>query len=107
LYGNSPERIAFLRRIIEEGPVDGFTPFNYYNWDVTCGGREGEFYLMYFGIKQPSFRDLELPAGNSFKIDIIDTWEMTITPLEGEFSGKFRIQLPGKQYMALRIRKCA
>lgn len=105
LHGTSPDRIAFLRRIVEEGPAEGFSPF-YYNWDVTCGGKEGEFYLMYFGIKQPSFRDLELPAGNNYTIDIIDTWEMTVTKLEGMFSGKFRLNLPGKQYMAVRIRKC-
>jgi Domain of unknown function (DUF5605) len=30
---------------------------------------------------------------------------MTITPIQGTFSGKFDLPLPGKPYMAVRIRK--
>ena len=37
-------------------------------------------------------------------MEIIDTWEMTINRLDGTFSGKCRIDLPAKPYMALRIR---
>jgi hypothetical protein len=37
-------------------------------------------------------------------VEVIDTWEMTVTDL-GIFSGNFRVPLPGKEYMAIRLRK--
>ncbi|MDH5795596.1 MAG: DUF5605 domain-containing protein, partial [Candidatus Bathyarchaeota archaeon] len=104
LYGKSPERIAFLRRILEDGPNEGLEPIDF-GWDVTCAGKEGEYYLAYFGIHQPALRSLNLPDGWKFKIDIIDTWEMTISPVRGAFEGKCEVKLPGKPYIALRIRK--
>ncbi len=104
LYGESPERIAFLRRILEEGPDEGLEPINL-GWDVTCAGKEGEYYLAYFGIHQPAYRSLKLPEGSRFNIDMIDTWEMTITPMERTFEGECQVKLPSKPYMALRIRK--
>jgi hypothetical protein len=101
LHGTSPERIAFLRRIIEAGPDEGLTPFHN-TWEVAYSGKEGEYYLYYFGNRQSSFKDIVLPADGCFTIDIIDCWEMTITPVDGTFSGKFRINIPAKPYMALR-----
>ena len=50
-----------------------------------------------------------------FKVDIIDTWNMTITPVPGEFVTKKQdnyyfadadgksVALPGKPWIALRI----
>ena len=40
LYGKSPERIAFLRKIIEEGPSDGLTPYHD-TWQVVWRERKG------------------------------------------------------------------
>ncbi len=34
---------------------------------------------------------------------LIGTWEMTIIEA-GVFKGKFTVELPGKEYMAIRIR---
>ena len=104
LYGTSPQRIGFLRQIIEEAPINGIDTIDSI-WYMSRGGKEGEYYLAYFGIYRPSFCILNLPKDSSFKIEVIDTWEMTITSLDGEFSGKVRVDLPGKQYIALRIRK--
>jgi hypothetical protein len=50
-----------------------------------------------------------------FKVDVLDTWEMTITPAPGQFKivadaryryhadGLPKVGLPGKPYIALRI----
>ncbi len=83
---------------------EGLEPIDF-GWDVTCAGKEGEYYLAYFGIHQPAFRSLNLPDGWKFKIDIIDTWEMTISPVRGAFEGECEVKLSGKPYIALRIRK--
>jgi hypothetical protein len=36
---------------------------------------------------------------------VIDTWNMTIAEREGNFEGTFRVELPGSQYMAVRMTK--
>ncbi|WP_019006319.1 DUF5605 domain-containing protein [Cohnella laeviribosi] len=104
LHGESPERIRFLRRLIEEGPPINPTavPFQ---WDAVGGGADPDYYLVYFGASRPAFRVLELPEGERYHIERIDTWDMTIERLNGEYSGTCRVDLPGKPYQALRIRR--
>ncbi len=100
LHGESPSGIAFLRRILEEGPAEGIEPIS--RW---AGGREGEYYLFYFGVHQPSIWTFDLPPSARYKLEVIDTWAMTIAPVEGTFGGRFQVALPGKPYLAVRIRK--
>ncbi len=107
LYGSSPERIAFLRRIVEEGPSQGINLLpktSPYDWDIPCGGVEGKYYLFYFGFYQPSFRIFRMPQGLKLKVDVIDTWNMTILELPDIYEGEFRIELPDRLYMAVRMR---
>jgi len=103
LYRKSPERIAFMRRILEEGSAEGLEPIDF-GYDVACAGRKDEYYLVYFGVHQPALRSLNLPEGHKYNIDVIHTWGMMINTLEGTFQGKVEIKLPGKPYIALRIR---
>ncbi len=107
LHGKSPERIAFLREIIENVPREYHEPVVFEPaWENnSCIGKEGEYYLAYFGIYRPAIKYLKLMEGVKYKIDVIDTWEMTITPLEGTYEYDSKINLPGKQYIALRIRR--
>jgi hypothetical protein len=121
LRGESPPRIAFLRKILEEGPADGLNPIDRWQ-DPRMGGEPGQYYLVYFGTEKPAnwtfelFRD-GLADGMQFKIDVIDTWAMTITPVNQTFVAKKKdrysfvdgkgsiIPLRGKPYMALRIQR--
>ena len=109
LHGSSPARIAFLRRIVEEAPTAispderCVLPGQKVNWDVTVGTAGDGYFLYYFGFNQPSFRTFEMPAGKKYHVDVIDTWNMAVTPLPETFEAKFRIELPGRQYMAARI----
>jgi hypothetical protein len=107
LRGESPKRIAFLRTVMEEGPDEGITPISFGNegWDLPCGGVENSYYLFYFGFNQPSFRTFRMPENQAYRVDVIDTWNMKISALKGERSGNFRIELPGKPYMAVRMRR--
>ena len=110
LYGKSPERIAFLRKILEEGLSHDLEPMDLKAegaCHAACAGEEDEYYLVYFGIHQPAFQPLCLPVGNKYNIDLIDTWNMTITPLKSKVEGKCEVKLPGKPYIALRIQKIA
>ncbi len=100
LYGESPKRITFLRKIIENGPAEGISPMG-----QRIGGKEGEYYLFYLGLHQPVEKTFRLTKGNKYRAEIIDTWEMTVTPVEGTFESSFTIELPGKPYIVVRIRR--
>jgi hypothetical protein len=106
LHGQSPSRIAFLRSILEEGPEEGLDPVDSLcAGRFPCAGKEGHYYLCYFGVHQPAEMTFDLRAGHGYGIDIIDTWDMTITHKEGRFEGRFQVELPGKPYIAVRIRR--
>lgn len=105
LYGESAERIAFLRQILEDSGLHGMDPVNNesWKWNKRVGGKEGEYYLFYFEPHQPS--EWTLPKGGPWLADVIDVWNMTITPIGKAQQGEAKIQLPGKTFHALRVRK--
>jgi len=119
LHGQSPARIAFLRKILEEGPAEGLEPIDKWQ-NCPFAGKHGEYYLGYFGretLREWPFELYKagLSDGMKFKVEVIDTWDMTITPVKGVFEIKKRdnyyyadkdgrtVPLPGKPYMAIRI----
>ncbi len=102
LYGKSPERIAFLHKIMTETPEKGVYPFhNIWNKE-TYLIKDGEYYLYYYGNSQQARARIYLPEKTRFKIEIIDTWNMTINQIPGDFSGLTEIPLTGKPYFAIR-----
>ena len=101
LYGESPDRIAYLRKIIEAAP-EGYRRIPEIR-DVPTIGIEGQYYLQYFGIHQPLYRMMDLPEGKEFKAEIIDTWNMKTLSVQENLSGTCRIELPGRLYIAIRI----
>ena len=103
LHGTSPARIGFLRKLVEESTRVGLNEFEgpYY----LSAGTANELYLWFFDYHQPAEYVFPLPEKVQFQADIIDPWEMTIRPVDGRFSGKSKLQLPGKPYQAVRFRK--
>jgi hypothetical protein len=102
LYGTSPERIGFLRRVQEEAPNGELNPLKS-EWDVPCAGVADRYYLFYYGFNQPSYRNFSMKPGIVYKADVIDTWNMTIQEMDGVYEGNFRLELPGRSYMAVRL----
>lgn len=107
LHGKSPARIAFLRQIIEQMPSDCHEPIVFEPaWEnYACLGKEGAYYLVYFGGYRPAYKHMLLAKDVNYSVEIIDTWEMTITKIAGEMKAGDRIELPSKPYIALRIQK--
>lgn len=85
-------------------------------------GRPGQYYLIYFGKEQMAQWPFVLPGaelqdGMRFRAEIIDTWNMTVVPVERTFEvesldryqyidkSRAAIDLPERPYMALRIRR--
>lgn len=112
LHGESPERLKFLYKIMSETPGIGLMPAES-SWDEVAATVENadmspdkakSYYIYYYSFMRPSFREFYFDDNSRFEVEVIDTWEMTINKI-GTFSGKFRVDLPGKEYMAVRIRK--
>ncbi|GES53096.1 hypothetical protein Rhsp01_57090 [Rhizobium sp. NBRC 114257] len=127
LRGEAWKRIGFLRDLLEQDVVNGFEPMSSYGewpWTRVSGARDGDVSYIYLGEHQPVIWSTGLPKdGTDYDVDIIDTWEMTITPAKkveapvphptrhgaivrgGKADAAFGVELPGKPYQALRIRK--
>ena len=101
LKGDSPARIAFLRQILEDAPGDLEPRLT--EWDAP-GAVVGDSYrLVYFSFMQPLYRTFRLPAGTRWRAEILDTWNMTVTPVAEPVESGTRIDLPGRQYIAVRL----
>jgi len=103
LHGSSPQRIGFLGDILAQTPGGYLEPLPS-AWDVPTAGIRHEYEISYFGFNQPSYRRFVLPAGRRYEVDIIDTWNMTVETLDGTVEGRFKVELPGRQFMAVRLR---
>jgi hypothetical protein len=141
LHGESAPRLAFLRRILEDGPagldpVPDTTPYTIamaggfdkvtmpalqaagsrkkesaetegpriMNWFASAH-QPHEYYLTYFGVSQPSEYVAPVPGGERYRAEIIDTWEMTATPLDDIIERGTVIRLPTKPFQALVLRR--
>jgi hypothetical protein len=127
LHGQSPERIAFLRRIVEEDVRQGLTPFEELDvsraWRPVGGARDGDVTYIYLGEHRPVIWSTGLPQEDGdYEVDIIDTWNMTITPAKrveapvpvktrhghkwrgGKPDSAFGVELPCKPHICIRVR---
>jgi hypothetical protein len=119
LRGQSPARLAFFRKVLSESPVEGLEPIDKWQ-DYPFAGKHAQYYLGYFGLQQPvswpfKLHKTGLKDGMKFKAEVIDTWNMTVTPVPGVFEIKQQgayffadtegrsIALPGRPYMAVRV----
>ncbi len=101
LHGDSPPRLHFLKEIMEEmGQVD---PADI-NWRSCVKNKNGD-YLVYLGNTQSVYCYLDLPEEEEYKVEIIDTWEMTSEELDNTFSGESKIDLPGNPFIAIKVKK--
>jgi hypothetical protein len=130
LRGEAWRRIGFLRDLIEEDVRVGLTPFapaDRWEFSWVSGAYEGDLRYLYFGEHQPREWAVGLPTEDGdYEIDLIDTWEMTVTPISkaplplspalrqrngvvagGTPEAAFGIRLPGKPYQAVRVRPAA
>ena len=119
--GTSPARIAFLKKIMEDGPgpLQLADPWK----DNQTAQNSSNYYIIYFGKQMQSEWQFNLPKKNGpavntkFTVEIIDTWEMTITKWPEIFETSRpdgyrifdkdmkKIKLPLRPYLALRIKQ--
>jgi hypothetical protein len=135
MRGDSIPRIAFLRQIFEQSPtltpVERIESEEINFWDIEIraemfDGQRREvdlnpalagqncdaagyntdqgYYLFYFGMHQPGSANFHFSKG-SYRIDLIDTWNMTIETAAERAAGQTCVEMPSRKFMAIRIRK--
>ncbi len=126
LRGESPPRLGFLRRLLDEVDGVGLNPIDNW-WDPDfVAGVPGEVYFLYLGASAPSSWIFRLPqgprgdrlsVGDRFEVDVIDTWRMTVASVDHVFeltevqrndayaSAAEPVDLPAGRPIALRIRR--
>lgn len=128
LRGQSYERIGFLLDLLKEDVRNGLSPLGAphhgFPWTRVSGAADEDVTYIYFGEHQPVTWSLGFPLEDGdYEIDIIDTWNMTVTPVEripapvphpvrqgtiiegGVADAAFGVELPGKPYLAVRVRR--
>ncbi|MCL2864982.1 MAG: DUF5605 domain-containing protein [Lachnospiraceae bacterium] len=112
LHGESHKRFGFLLKIMKETPGFGLRQLSL-NWDDVCGTADDvnafikpikDYYLFYFSFMCPTFREYHFDDDTKFQVNVIDTWNMTVED-KGVHQGKFNIDLGGRQYMAVQMKK--
>ena len=92
-------------------------------WTKVSAAGDGPVRFIYFGEHQPVQWAMGLPIEDGdYQIDLIDPWEMSVTPLDKipppknhptrhgdvvrglEPDAAFGVDLPGRPYLALRVR---
>jgi hypothetical protein len=127
LKGQSPARLAFLKRVLDDAPAEGIEPIDRWQ-EPEYGGRAPDYYLIYLGKQKPKnweFKIPKPPLGKGrppadqmkFTADVLDTWNMTVTHVPAEFTLKKKdnyfygdkdgrnVPLPGNPYMAIRLKR--
>ncbi|MEZ2132030.1 MULTISPECIES: DUF5060 domain-containing protein [unclassified Sinorhizobium] len=127
LRGEAWKRIGFMRDLLEQDVVNGLEPMGTIHdwpWSRVSGARDGDVRFIYFGEHQPVIWSPGLPMdSDDYDVDVIDTWNMTVTPVRkveapithptrhgsvvrgGKPDAAFGVELPGKPYQAIRVRR--
>lgn len=74
--------------------------------EYNYAGQVGEAAYLWYLYRQTSARYLiTLPKDKTYKVEVLDTWEMTRTTFAEHASGEVQVHLPGKEFMAILATK--
>ncbi len=65
-----------------------------------------EAILVYYYRRCSRMNRIGLPEGKEYRIDVIDTWNMTRETVPSRASGVYEVKLPGKEFMAVIATEC-
>lgn len=110
LRGESWKRLGLLKDVLSDVPGIEIECLPM-EWDsvtavpaVDHDADVKSMYLFYYSFMRPGYRDFHIDDETYFYVEVIDTWNMAREG-RGFHKGKFRITLPARQYMAIRLRK--
>ncbi len=114
LKGESGPRFRFMREFLEDVPGGGLKlahlrddvhfQFDDYVAVPEDPAWQGQYWFFYYSIWRPAFRQIWIDDDTWFDVEIIDTWNMTVTPA-GRHRGRFEVPLPRRPYLGIRLRR--
>lgn len=104
LQGEAADRLAFLRETIQAAPPG--LRYGSAAHDASTLEVPGRFYLQYLGAHRFRHRSFDLPGDARFRVEVLDTWNMTTEVVADGVSGDYRLELPRRLYNAVRITRC-
>lgn len=97
-----------LKGVREDNPLANFyhsaeptRKISVFRTQEYAGHYGKQFFLRYFGRTCPGLTVLYLPEDISYKIEVIDMWEMTRKQVYFGAAGKTEVHLPGKEGIAV------
>ena len=69
-----------------------------YEYNGHCGD---DAFLWYLDDQSAACKIVELPKDNTYRVEVIDTWEMKRETVLESASGATQVNLPGKPFMAI------
>lgn len=127
MQGEAWKRIGFMRDLLDDLPCPPYLADS--SWDPHTTAAGTGYYLVYLGKEINNSWAFNLPTrnrykgaqgiaeGDKFRVEVIDTWSMTITPCPTVFVAKKKdkyrtvdaelrsVRLPQLPYLMLRIKK--
>ena len=88
----------FVRAMLQMGDELADFASSEFVYQGHCGE---EAYLTFYDLRTCAKDVLELPKEHTYRVELIDTWNMTRTVLLENASGKTELSLPGKEGMAV------
>ncbi len=96
LHGESYKRFGLLLQVMNE--AGGHLLPGRYTMAATA---DESTILYYYGEHRPDCKRYKF-EGKTYRVDVIDTWNMTVETV-GTFTDSCYVELPGREYMALRM----
>lgn len=81
LVGDSPARLGFLKDVMTTAPFQDLKPSPELVMGGTALAKKGEYYLFQFAAPPTEPAQIKTEGAASFKVDLIDPWQMKVYPL--------------------------
>jgi hypothetical protein len=100
LHGQSPQRIQWLKDLIQQAPAfHELQPLGDGNGRYLLA-KPGTYYLLYAA--DAKTQNIDLAGERPYKVDMLDPWSMTVTPLGSAQPGNYSLT-PARPDLAFRF----
>lgn len=99
LLSKAPPMAQFLARAFVAG---GENAIDQTHIEFDWSGRIGDkVFLHYLDTRPTAQNTFKFPEGKTYRIELLDTWNMTRETVATGVSGEYVVKLPGREYMAV------
>ncbi|MBR3644257.1 MAG: DUF5605 domain-containing protein, partial [Parasporobacterium sp.] len=100
MFAGMPEsRLWFARAVLRMDKVEAS---RFFAAEIHYAGQCGDdAFLTYCDVQTFSKFTLQLPETKKYRVEVIDTWNMTRETVKSGVNGTVEVDLPGREYMAV------